>query len=66
MARVNPIQVQKFLKGVDYPVSKADLVRHAREQGADERVVATLEGLPQEQFDTPADVSQAIGEAEAP
>lgn len=31
-ARVNPIQVQKFLTGVDYPVSKADLVRHAREQ----------------------------------
>lgn len=66
MARVNPIQVQKFLKGVDYPASKEDLVRHARAQGADERVVTTLEGLPQERFDTPADVSQAIGEAEEP
>lgn len=61
MARVNPIQIQKYLKGVDYPASKATLLDTARREGADENVCASLEQLPDEQFQTPADVSQAFG-----
>jgi hypothetical protein len=29
MAQINPIQGEKFLKGMDYPV-KADLLKYAR------------------------------------
>ena len=29
---VNPVQVEKFLKGVDYPATKEDLIRHAQQQ----------------------------------
>jgi predicted outer membrane protein len=61
MAHVNPIQVQKFLKGVDYPASKADLIEKAKSMGADENVQASLDQLPDEEFQTPADVSQAFG-----
>jgi predicted outer membrane protein len=61
MAHVNPIQVQKYLKGVDYPASKAALLERARSLGADEGVQATLEQLPDEEFQTPADVSEAFG-----
>ncbi len=61
MAKVNPIQVQKFLGGLDYPVAKKDLVKHAREHGADESLVSTLDRLPEQKFETPADVSKAIG-----
>jgi predicted outer membrane protein len=61
MAHVNPVQVQKFLKGVDYPASKATLIEKAMSMGADENVRATLEQLPDEEFQTPADVSQAFG-----
>jgi len=57
---VNPIQMQKFLKGVDYPASKKDLVEIAERNGADEDVRTTLERLPDEEFQTPADVSQAL------
>ena len=57
----NPIQIQKFLKGVDYPASKSDLLENAERQGADEDVRARLEQLPEEEFETPADVSQALG-----
>lgn len=64
MAKVNPIQAQKYLKGVDYPVSKDDLVKHAEKQGADEALRAALQQLPDERFQTPADVSQAIGQIE--
>lgn len=61
MAHVNPVQVQKFLKGVDYPASKAQLIEKATSMGADDNVRASLEQLPDEEFDTPADVSQAFG-----
>lgn len=58
---VNPIQVQKFLSGVDYPIGKQDLVAHAKEHGADEAVTSTLEQLPFDDFNSPNDVSEAIG-----
>ncbi|HEY9616774.1 MAG TPA: DUF2795 domain-containing protein [Crinalium sp.] len=64
MAKVNPIQVQKDLKGIDYPVNKEDLIKHAKKQGADDNVISTLEQLSDEEFETPADVSKAIGEIE--
>jgi hypothetical protein len=64
MARVNPIEVQRHLKGIDYPVSKADLVKHAQEHGADEELQSILEELPRDEFQTPADVNKAIGQIE--
>ena len=38
MAKVNPIELQKHLQGVDYPASKEELIQHAQQQGADEKV----------------------------
>ena len=64
MAKTNPIQVQKFLGGLNYPVRKEDLIQHARDKGADDNVIATLDAIPDEEFETPADVSKAIGQAE--
>ena len=58
---VNPIQIQKYLKGIDYPASKSDLLANAEREGADEDVRATLEQLPDEEYQTPADVSKALG-----
>jgi hypothetical protein len=62
MVQVNPIQVEKFLKGIDYPVNKADLLKYAQQHGADETVCAALERLPDQTFEGPVSVSKAIGE----
>lgn len=64
MAKVNPIQVQKFLGGMDYPASKDEIVDHAKSKGADENVMDVLEQLPEDDYQTPADVSKAIGKIE--
>jgi hypothetical protein len=61
MTRVNPIQVQKFLGGIDYPAKKDELLRRAEESGADEAVKETLQQLQQDEFNSPNDVSEAIG-----
>ena len=58
---INPIQIQKFLKGVDYPASKSDLLKNAEREGADEDVRVALEQLPDEEYESPADVSEALG-----
>lgn len=59
--KVNPIQLQKYLKGLDYPARKADLIRRAEENGADESVRSAIEGLERDRFDSPNDVSEALG-----
>ncbi|MHA7281867.1 DUF2795 domain-containing protein [Arthrobacter sp. TMS2-4] len=58
MADPSPIDIQKALGGVDYPASKADLVKHAKDKGADGTVLETLENLPDREFDSPTDVTK--------
>jgi hypothetical protein len=64
MAKVNPIRVQKYLGGVDYPASKDELVNTAKSDGADDLVIETLQRMPGDRFNSPNDVSQAIGKVE--
>ncbi|MFE7844953.1 DUF2795 domain-containing protein [Microbacterium sp. NPDC057407] len=54
------IEVQKYLGGVDYPVSKDQLVSTARENGAPDDLVEALENSDQDSFDAPTDVSSAL------
>jgi hypothetical protein len=61
---VNPIQVQKFLKGVNYPCSKADIISTAQREGADANVVSTLKRMNRNEFNSPNDVAQALGQIE--
>lgn len=62
MAKINPIELQKHLKGVSYPASKQDVIAKAKENGADQELLSTLERLSDERFQTPADVNKAIGD----
>ena len=65
MAGINPIQLQKYLKGVEYPASKDDLLRQAETHGADETVRRALNNLREQQFQSPAEVSKAIADSES-
>jgi len=56
----NPIQVQKFLGGLDYPASKDEIVRTAQDAGADDDVLEALDGIPDREYDGPTAVSEAI------
>jgi hypothetical protein len=58
---VNPIQLQKYLKGLDYPVTRQQLIEAARKNGADENVISTLQQLSDKKYDAPVDVSEEVG-----
>lgn len=64
MAKVNPVQLQKDLKGMNYPASKQDLIKHAQKHGAAENIRLVLEKLPDRQYDAPTEVSKAVGQIE--
>ena len=58
---MNPIEVQKNLKGMSYPASKEELVSKAQENGADEELLNQLRNLDRDRFDGPDDVMEALG-----
>jgi hypothetical protein len=60
MATLSPIDVQKALKGMDYPADKDDLVQKAENNGAEGEVMTALQQLPDRQYDGPSGVSAEI------
>jgi hypothetical protein len=62
--KMNPVQIQKFLDGIDYPANKQSLIDTARKNGADDKVMSMLNKLPDQDFNSPADVSRALGNLE--
>lgn len=62
MAKINPIELQKSLKGVDYPASKDDVVKAAKKNGAGQEVMDALNGLDDRTFEKPTDVTKVLGD----
>lgn len=60
MANLNPIQLQKDLKGVDYPASKDDLLAQAQKNNADQDIIDAIKQLKDSSFEKPTDVTSAI------
>jgi hypothetical protein len=57
-------EVQKSLKGFDYPGSPEDLARHAQSNGVDKGLVEALRNLPKDSFDGPNAVMHSLSEAD--
>ncbi|MFE9773298.1 DUF2795 domain-containing protein [Streptomyces sp. NPDC005931] len=60
MADISPIDLQKALKGAEYPSSRDDLVSLARNNGADDTLVDKLSNTGTDRFDGPNDVQKAV------
>ncbi|GGA62457.1 hypothetical protein GCM10011490_11100 [Pseudoclavibacter endophyticus] len=56
----NPIQIQKYLGGIDYPASKQTIVDSAKESGADDDVLEALNAIEDKQYEDPTEVSSAV------
>ena len=57
---VNPIELQKYLKGVDYPADRDQLVQTAESNGAPDEIVDALRNASKDSFDGPSAVQQAV------
>jgi hypothetical protein len=58
LMQASPIEVQKSLKDIDYPVKKKELIHHATKHGASNKVIEVLESLPDKEYTNAVDVSK--------
>jgi hypothetical protein len=58
-------EVQKYLKGFDYPGTAEQLAEHAKKNGADDELVQAHAGLGKDSFDGPNAVMKALGSEDA-
>ena len=56
------VEIEKALKGMNYPASKQDLVQKAKSNNASQNVIQTIQNLSQDQFNSPTDVQKAFGQ----
>ncbi len=59
--KVSAAQIQVYLKGVDYPVNKQQLLEAARKNNAPDNVMQFLNRLPERQYTRPNEVEQEFG-----
>lgn len=59
-----PTDVTKHLKGVQFPAKKNDLIERARDNDADDNVIAAIEEMPEEEYQDMADVMRGFGAAQ--
>jgi len=61
MLSPNPIQVEKYLRGIDYPASKEDLIQYAENNKAPIIVLSMLNRLHDHLFNSLATVTKEVG-----
>ena len=55
---VSPIDIQKALKGIDYPATKEQILEHAK--GGDKEVLDALNKIDDREYEGPSGVSAAV------
>jgi hypothetical protein len=59
--RNGPVDVQKYLAGVDYPATKQDLIDIASDNDAPQEVIEALGEIDEKEYGSVADVSKEVG-----
>lgn len=59
--KVSAAQLQVYLKGINYPVGREEIIQTARRNDAPERVMNYLNQLPDRQYQYPTDVEREFG-----
>jgi hypothetical protein len=57
-------EVLEYLRGIDLPKSKSELVQYAQSKNAPKDVIDLLNKIPDQQFGNTADITHAIGQVE--
>lgn len=58
----SPANVSTYLKGIDFPADRDQLVRHAEQNGAESDVLNIVKQMPEQEYGNMADVMKAYGD----
>lgn len=61
---VSPAEIEEHLGGVDYPAQKQDLKQHAQKENAPNEVVEAIDQMPDQKYNSAADVAKGVGKVE--
>ena len=62
--KASPAAIERYLAGINYPVHKEDLIRHARQNNAPSDVLSVLNRFEEKEYHSPIDVSKETAHAE--
>ena len=57
---IGMIEVQKYIKDIDFPVGKNELLDHARSHDAPDEILELMKNFPSQQYGSSSDVSRAL------
>lgn len=57
-----PAQIGPFIKDINFPANKKEVIRHVQNSNADEEVIATLENLPNQKFNSSQELKRILGD----
>jgi hypothetical protein len=60
----SPINVARYLSGIDFPVGKQDLIHHTKQNQADQEVLDVLDKMPDQEYKSMKDVMKGVGQVE--
>jgi len=64
MSGHSPVDVTRVLKGIDFPARRDDLLQHAKHNKADPEVLQEIERMPEQDYETMADVMKGFGKSD--
>ena len=59
--KINPIEVERYLKGIHYPASKEDLVNQAESNEAPQEIIDFLNNFEDKEYGSTIDVTKEAG-----
>lgn len=62
MGGQSPANIAHYLQGIDFPISKQDLISHAEDNNAPDEVIDLLENLPDQEYHSMSDLMQGVGQ----
>jgi len=58
---INSGQISQLLNKIPFPIGKAELVRQAKQMGANNQIVSVLERLPDKEFKSSQELQKELG-----
>ncbi len=58
---ISAAEIHQYLTGVDYPADKQEIVEVAKSNSAPDNVMSFLDRLPDQTYNTPAEVEEEFG-----
>ena len=64
MANFNPVEIEKSLRGINFPATKEEITKKAKENGAGREILDALNKLSEKEYQKPMDITKEVGMSE--